>query len=230
MRAIPKGAEPTALRAYRATPGAVFDGANFTPVKTEIRAALLRDQLWVCAYCMGRIVPDEQAHPTRPDGRPVPAMKVEHWQPRSRYPSLGLSWTNLLGVCLGGIGKAPSEQTCDARKGDAEIALNPLDAAHVATLHCTSNGRLTSTDPRFQSDLEDRLGLNHRVLVEGRRALLDRELSRLGAAHPRGSLSPGALRAAVGTLEKARGGQLCEFGGVLRLWARKARKRHGETW
>ena len=68
------------------------------------------------------------------------------------------------------------------------------------------------------------------MLVEGRRALLDRELSRLGAAHPGGSLSPGALRAAVGALETARGVQLCEFGGVLRLWARKARKRHGETW
>ena len=43
MRAITKGPEPSRLQAYRAVPGATYDGEDFTPVKDDIRAALLRD-------------------------------------------------------------------------------------------------------------------------------------------------------------------------------------------
>ncbi len=48
MRAIKKGPEPASLRAYRAVPGASYDGKDFTPVKDDIRKDLLRDQLALC--------------------------------------------------------------------------------------------------------------------------------------------------------------------------------------
>ncbi len=176
MRAITKGPEPSGLQAYRAVPGATYDGKDFTPVKDDIRAALLRDQLALCCYCMRRISSEERAHPTKPDAPPVVQMKVEHWKSQ---------------------------------------------VAHISTLYCTSAGRLSSTNPQFQSDIDERLGLNHRVLVEDRKARLAREITRLIARNPRQSISLGALQQQIVELEGPMEGRLPEHACVLRLWARK---------
>jgi hypothetical protein len=68
MRAIAKRAEPAELVRYRAVPGAVYDGGDFTLVKDAIRRALLAEQGHLCAYCMQRISAE--------------TMKVEHWHSR----------------------------------------------------------------------------------------------------------------------------------------------------
>ena len=72
MRWLRKGREPPALRDYRVVPGATWDGADFTAVKDDLRAALLRDQEWLCCYCMRRISSDERPHPANPQA-PSPA-------------------------------------------------------------------------------------------------------------------------------------------------------------
>ena len=221
MRAITKGPEPSRLQAYRAVPGATYDGKDFTPVKDDIRAALLRDQLALCCYCMRRISSEERAHPTKPDAPPVVQMKVEHWKSQVAYLPLQLTWSNLLGACLGGMGASPRDQTCDTRKGEDTLTLNPLDLTHISTLYCTSAGRLSSTNPQFQSDIDERLGLNHRVLVEDRKARLAREITRLIARNPRQSISLGALQQQIVELEGPMEGRLPEHACVLRLWARK---------
>ncbi len=221
MRAITKGPEPAALQAYRAVPGATYDGKDFTPVKNDIRAALLRDQLALCCYCMRRIARDELPHPTRRDAPPVVQMKVEHWQSQDEFPSLQLAWSNMLGACLGGMGSSPQDQTCDTRKGEDVITLNPLDAGHVSTLYCTSGGRLSSTDPRLQKDIDERLRLNHRILVADRKARLDRDLRRLQAKYPKAEIPPSAVRRVIEDVEAPTEGKLPELACVLRLWARK---------
>src|SRR5688572_10926482 len=90
MRAITKGLEPTTLRAYRAVPGATYDGKDFTPVKDDIRDAFLRDQLALCCYCMRRISSEARPHPTNVDAPPIVMMKVEHWQSQFAFPHLQL--------------------------------------------------------------------------------------------------------------------------------------------
>ncbi len=227
MRAITKGAEPALLRAYRAVPGATYDGKDFTPVKEEIREALLRDQHALCSYCMRRISSDARPHPTNPDVPALPQMKVEHWRSQDGFPALQLAWTNLLGACLGGMGSPPADQTCDTRKGEDEIQLDPLNATHASTLYCRSNGRLESTHPAFQTDIDEHLGLNHRVLVDDRRGVLDRFLARLGHKYPASPIPKGAVGRLIAELETPSGGRLPELCGVLRLWARK---RFGARW
>ena len=177
MQAITKGAEPATLQAYRAVPGATYDGKDFTPVKNDIRAALIRDQHALCCYCMRRISNEDRPHPTKLNAPPLIQMKVEHWRSQDSYSTLQLTWSNLLGTCLGGMGSSPKDQTCDTRKGEAAITINPLDLAHISTLYCTSDGRLSSTNPQFQSDIDERLGLNHRILVEDRKARLKRHIN-----------------------------------------------------
>jgi uncharacterized protein (TIGR02646 family) len=227
MRAITKAHEPPKLKAYRAVPGATYDGKDFTPVKDEIRAALLRDQLALCCYCMRRISSDARPHPTNPDAPPSVQMKVEHWRSQTAFASLRLAWTNLLGACLGGEGSPPADHTCDTRKGEEEILLNPLDPAHVSTVSCTSAGRLQSTDPRLQKDIDEHLGLNHRVLVEARKVMLDRYLNPLKIKYRTSPIPETAIRSLVAELETPTGGKLPELCSVLRLWARK---RYGARW
>lgn len=221
MRAITKGPEPATLQAYRAVPSATYDGKDFTPIKSDIRAALLCDQHALCCYCMRRISSEERPHPTRPDTPPVVQMKVEHWKSQGSYSALQLIWSNLLGACLGNMGTSPKDQTCDTRKGEDAIALNPLDLTHISTLSCTSAGRLLSSNPQFQSDIDDRLGLNHRILMDDRKALLKRETDRLIARYPKQSISRSAVQQQIAEAESPAEGKLREHACLLRLWARK---------
>ncbi len=194
---------------------------------------------------MRRISSDSQPHPTRPDAPPIVQMKVEHWQSQDAFPLRQLDWKNMLGACLGGMGAPFSDQTCDTRKGEDEILLNPLEPAHVSTLYCRSNGRLESTNPRFQEDVDERLGLNHPILVGERKARLDRAVKRLQAKYPKSAFPQSALRALADEMEapvklkpsKAAPGEtkpteptwgLPELGSVLRLWARK--RYRGSKW
>ena len=89
MLLITKGPEPPALRSYRATPGNAYDGANFTPVKDAIRAALLRDQRHLCCYCMRRISAELRPTSPKPDAPREPWMKVEHWRPQEHHGVVG---------------------------------------------------------------------------------------------------------------------------------------------
>lgn len=221
MRLIQKGTEPSSLRAYRAVPGATYDGKDFTAVKDEIRTFLLRDQLHLCCYCLRRISKDLRPNAAKPDAPALVRMKVEHWQSQESHSHLQLAWPNLLGACLGGEGFPRSAQTCDTRKGESTITLNPLDAAHVATLYCTSDGRLRSINAAFQDDIDERLGLNHAILVGDRRAILDRALGRLKARYPTSEFSIAKIKRLIDEMETPQHGKLAELCSVLRLWARK---------
>lgn len=89
--------------------------------KDEIRKCLLKEQHYLCAYCMKRIENDG-THTT-----------IEHWSPLSKDKEGALEYANMLGVCDGGR-KAELSQSknrvlcCDAYKGDeTEMTLNPLN-------------------------------------------------------------------------------------------------------
>ena len=221
MRAIDKGPEPKALPAYRAVPGATYDGKDFTPVKDAIRDAILRDQFHLCCYCLRRISSETQPHPTKPDVPAVVKIKIEHWQSQDAFPHLQLVWSNLLGACLGGQGSPWSAQTCDTRKGEAAITLNPLDPKHIAMLYCTSSGRLESKNSTFQQDIDVRLGLNHTILVRERKTMLDRALEHLKHRYPTSGFPVGKVKNLIHELETPTDGKLPEFCNVLRLWAQK---------
>lgn len=202
MRAIVKGAEPTSLRAYRAAPGATYDGQDFTEVKDDLRQVLVRDQRGLCCYCTVGIAPE------------AARMKVEHWKPQSRFPELQLAWKNLLGACLGNPGSRPKSQTCDTFKGDREIKLDPQNPDHIATLRCRSNGRIYSTDKRLQADIEEGLNLNTERLVNERRQLLSRFTNLLEKSKGE-KISKSELDRAVRYFEE-QGKPHC---GAFRLWA-----------
>lgn len=79
--------------------------------KNALNEQLLREQGYLCAYCMARITPEN--------------MNVEHWQPRHPPSSkaedklrskelqmLSLDYKNMLAVCPGNEGKPKDFQPC----------------------------------------------------------------------------------------------------------------------
>lgn len=150
--------------------------------KDQARTALLEDQGFLCCYCMRSIHP-ERGHRVR----------IEHHQSQSAAEDRDLEWGNLLAACSG-ADKTRSrdendaasrkvswaQQTCDYRKGDAAITINPL-TNNVDAIDYLANGRLLHPDERLQEDIDERLNLNAGFLVDARRAARNRLIKRLQA-------------------------------------------------
>ncbi len=127
-----KGRCPEELSAHAATPGADWTGFGG---KQATRAALVRDQRALCAYCQRRI-----------DASPE-VMKIDHWIARSdreRGAAHELEWTNLLGACLGRTG---TERHCDTSRGD-----RPVDDQRLTLHPVEGRGQDPRQHLRYQAD------------------------------------------------------------------------------
>ena len=117
----------------------------------------MQEQGHLCAYCMRRI-PDERILQEDTD---LSDAYLEHWQSRSSArgtgENKGLDYQNLLAVCSGNE-KAPGATgrrkgrhlTCDKKRGNAPLTVNPLDAATLATISYTSDGKIRSKNRCFK--------------------------------------------------------------------------------
>lgn len=160
MILIRKQHEPESLRRFRLTPGADFDGMPAAE-KNELRLALIKEQGYICAYCMRRI---------RLDG----VTRIEHYEKRTAENQL--DYDNLLLCCSGGEGKVnPAEYTCDKCKQDKKLHLSPLEEADMNTIRYTSNGKMISSNEVYQKDLDEVLNLNdpNGYLIKNRKAALE---------------------------------------------------------
>lgn len=207
MRAITKGSEPRSLLEHRASEHSAY--ANYTD-KDGLRAALVREQRGLCCYCMTRVEPTGTG------------MKVEHWRCQSRHKDLELMYSNLLAACLGGHGQPEALQHCDTRKGEQDLKFNPADPAHriEQRIRFELDGTIGASDPDFNTQLSDVLGLNLPVLKNRRKGVLTgilewwkHEKARLKGPVPREQLARArARRAGDGA------GQLTPFDPVAVWW------------
>lgn len=160
MKNISKGAGPESLNRHRCNTNSDYD--NY-PKKDNLRESLVGEQRGICCYCTQRIRPSA-------DG-----MKIEHWQCQSRFPEKQLDYSNLLGACLGCQGQALERQHCDTRKGDLDLTYNPANPNHdvESKLAFLGDGTIQSTDTAFDSEINEILNLNERILVKNRKATLE---------------------------------------------------------
>ncbi len=160
MRPIKKSRPPKELTEYKSQPDAEYDGPNFTPVKNAVRQQLLKEQGYLCAYCMARIN--------------VQNMKLEHWQSQSNYPAEQLNYRNMLACCLGNEGAPRKEQTCDTRKGNSELKYSPSMPEHriETRIRFIADGKIISDEDDFNGELNDVLNLNRARLARNRKVLL----------------------------------------------------------
>lgn len=154
------------------------------PLKSKVRETLMQEQGYLCAYCMRRI-PDERIMETDND---LSDVYIEHWQARSSTKNTsenkGLDYKNMLAVCSGNE-KAPEARgkhkrkyfTCDKKRENASLKVNPLDVVILETIYYLSDGRMKSTDKDIDDDIHIRLNLNCSTeavtLPQNRKAVLD---------------------------------------------------------
>lgn len=155
MRNITKRTEPTSLAQHRLTSHSDYD--NYQD-KTALREALVGEQRGLCCYCLQPIRANEQK------------MKIEHWHPYERYPQERMIYRNLLGACKGNEGQPQADQHCDTFKGEMDLSRNPANLLDnvEAVIRYLADGRIESSNPQFNLELNNVLNLNVAYLVNSR--------------------------------------------------------------
>jgi len=170
MKFIKKEAknEPREAIEKRNTPGSTFDDLP----KPPLREALLKEQGFICAYCMQRV---------KNAGN---STKIEHWSPRTKENEK--DYMNLLAVCKGNEGMTGHEH-CDTLKKNQAIIVCPFDKRCEQLVRFDPGGNVYSGDAIIEVELNEILGLNRQHLVDERRKLLDvvrNEIQTAAKSHP----------------------------------------------
>lgn len=153
MIPIVKGREPAALveakRVIRNTPDATFcyESLRGEP-KRKVLEALLAEQGHLCAYCMCRIGTD--GHPAT-----IEHLIPQHPDGSAADGELSLSYCNLVAVCDGRNGA-----TCDKRRGNASLTVDPTKRYTLESIFYHRDGRIDARDESVQHDIRTTLGLN----------------------------------------------------------------------
>lgn len=154
MIPIIKGCEPAALteakRIIRNTPDATYcyESLRGEP-KRKVLEALLAEQGHLCAYCMCRIGTD--GHPAT-----IEHLIPQHPDDSAADGELSLAYHNLVAVCDGRGGA-----TCDKRRGNAPLTVDPTKSHTLETIYYHRDGRIDAKDESVKHDIQTTLGLNN---------------------------------------------------------------------
>lgn len=157
---ISKGPEPRWLGQYRRGPTAGYDAIEGDK-KKSLLAQLLREQGYLCAYCMGRI----DAH----------SAHIEHVASRKEHEERELDYANMLAVCPGNEGAPPREQHCDESKGGRTLINNPADMARNVQdrIRYSREGEIVAEgDAALDDEINQLLNLNLQFLKNNRKAVV----------------------------------------------------------
>lgn len=161
MKQITKLRQPNSLIEHRAKQHSFFDNLTIE-AKDELRQNLLSEQGYICCYCMKRI-PEISS----------PYMKIEHFKCQDLHGMLQLSYVNLLGACTGNEGQTKIKQTCDTKKGNSSLSIQPTSNTPSCEIlfKYNSEGEISSVnnDADINKQLNDILNLNMQTLKDGRR-------------------------------------------------------------
>ena len=213
---IQKGKEPVSLIQKKNTPSMSFDDLD----KTEIRNQLLVEQKYLCAYCMRRI-------------RDNNSLKIEHYHDRNKENEM--DYKNLLAVCDGNqkwkseTGRIdPRRFTCDTKKGNNTLTLNPQKKSDMETIYYDNSGKIYSKNSVYNKELNEILNLNDKygTLISNRKAALKPVIHKLNEI-PKGKSAETLLR----KLEKVYNntdslGQYQEYVGIIQWYIKKHLKRY----
>jgi len=162
MVTITKTTEPLSLARHRRELHASYD--NYKD-KNDVRDKLLAEQGYICCYCMRKISKEN--------------MKIEHRSPQNETVENDLCYRNLFAACKGNEGRPKKEQTCDTRKGEEVIEINPLEKTKIDTISYQHDGSICSTNTTYQKEIDKILNLNFTEITRARKTTLDEALKQL---------------------------------------------------
>lgn len=165
MKQITKIPEPVSLVQHRANQPAFYYNLPLAAMN-ELRANLLFEQGHICCYCMKRI-PEKVER----DGTISYEMKVEHFQCQERFEQFQLTYSNLFGACTGNEGQPRRLQTCDTKKANLDLGVNPtatIPNCEIAIKY-DADGEIYTDNDDINRQLNEVLNLNMLTLKAGRR-------------------------------------------------------------
>lgn len=171
MILITKNKEPKEWTEYRNTPGVDYQAIP------ELVQSLLKEQGYICAYCMRRIPTKDKIY--KKDGVYfvyTENHRIEHIKSRELHDDLKLDYTNMVICCPGHIG---TEDHCDRLKGAKDISFTPLDQQFIDTIKYNSDGTIISTNKVYNKEINEVLNLNTELLKKNRKAMLTEVISKL---------------------------------------------------
>jgi uncharacterized protein (TIGR02646 family) len=168
--------EPLSLRDYRnATPNARYDGytdksssgqSDLTP---PLKTALAQEQGYICCYCMRRISEKQ--------------LSVEHYISQSHHSSSpltpeehrqnDLNFLNMLASCN------LKDRNCSGIRGNLWITVDPRKKECESLVKIERSGKVSSSNPIIQKEIEQVLQLNTTMLIENRRSVIVKAMERL---------------------------------------------------
>jgi uncharacterized protein (TIGR02646 family) len=156
MIRINKGKEPLEWTKYCAT-----ENVDYARIP-ELALALLKEQGFICAYCMRKI-------PTTVVEKGINSV-VEHIKCRARYEHLKLNYNNMVICCPGRIN---SEAHCDDSKGNLDITFNLFTPALENSIkYLSKNGSIYSTNETWNNEINNIVKLNNSLLRKNRLLVL----------------------------------------------------------
>ncbi|MGG6270297.1 retron system putative HNH endonuclease [Leptolyngbya sp. AN03gr2] len=204
MRYVKKNREPSSLTQYRKTADpkseTIFDDY---PDKETLRQSLLKEQGYLCCYCLRRVTGQLNYLTGKPNTR------IEHWAPQSLYngkrdgqPDLRLNYRNLLAACSGNENSESKDYHCDVLKGNQEITLDPTQKNCETKVYYSSSGEIRSSDAQIQQefgtvDSRGILNLNSQTFRENRSAALMATIEKLRQQAPTGTWSKALIEKAI---------------------------------
>lgn len=180
MIEIKKQKEPPKLVAHKKKKYATYTNMPMD-VHQAVLESLMREQGFICAYCMRKI----------PQKGKEPAVTIEHIEAQSSTDiRAALDYRNMLAVCNGNRGNAENAMTCDARRKNVPLTVNPLKPSTLLGIQYKPDGMIFSTDENVNRDLTVTLNLNCNDfgLVDCRRDALQKMLAVLKEKHSSGDI------------------------------------------
>lgn len=176
MKLIIKQKEPTYLRNHRLIKNTNYESfcrdiglGNIQP-STGFRQYLLEEHGYLCVYCM-RQIPHKHIEKTIEHDD----MKIEHHtsqkKPKSISTKLDITYSNIFACCMGNKGRLKKFQTCDTRKGDEPITINPTNKLHIETIKYGFDGLISSNNEVFDEEINKILNLNENNLKKQREVI-----------------------------------------------------------
>ncbi len=157
MRKIEKSPEPKEWTKHRLTPGVDYEAIP------ELRESLLKEQGYICAYCMRRIpVKDKNSNEKS---------RIEHILCREKHDNnLKLNYQNMVICCPGAI---DDNFHCDKLKANNDITFNLFQKEFIDTIsYKTKDGEMNSSDIHHNTEIKNILNLNHSLLKKNRHQTL----------------------------------------------------------
>lgn len=167
MRKIIKNKEPKEWTEYRLTPNVDYQSMP------ALRESLLQEQGYICAYCMRRI--------PHKDYNSNENSRIDHMLSRENHSDKKLEYQNMVICCPGAISDSFH---CDKLKGEQDISFSLFDDLFISTLkYQTKTGKIESSNPVWDKEIDSILNLNNEILKANRLATLNGVIEALSSRH-----------------------------------------------